>query len=279
MICASQIENVNANRDSELQNAALHRRLKKEAGNPKYPGTKNTYHLVTAPNKDSDSTCVGALLNDKHAVLGGTEGQLANNTSMSKFGFRQVLETRNNAAIGSDGNQLKPVSRHDKHNMYCQNKNRSAYLDFRSTHPPHRWQLILHQQMVRLVIEAPLANDQVRTSVLNLTDHLLELVPLVVLQLLVLLDGGDVELVLGFRLGGLERAGEDGNLGVEDFALHLRMRDVLIDDHTMNKDGVVHGAAHLAIDLDEFEVDLFAFEVGDGEDCIDCKLGELGMGF
>jgi hypothetical protein len=47
-----------------------------------------------------------------------------------------------------------------------------------------------------------------------LLHHLRELLGFVRAQDLVVLDGGDVELVLGLRLGGFERAGEDRQLHI-----------------------------------------------------------------
>ena len=45
-------------------------------------------------------------------------------------------------------------------------------------------------------------------------DHLLKLLLLILLQRSVVLHTGHVQLVLGLRLGGLKRAGQDGNLCV-----------------------------------------------------------------
>ena len=50
--------------------------------------------------------------------------------------------------------------------------------------------------------------------IVYLLDHLLEGLPLVLLELLVILDAGHVELVLGLGLGGLKRTGQDGNVHV-----------------------------------------------------------------
>ena len=49
---------------------------------------------------------------------------------------------------------------------------------------------------------------------LNLTNHLVELFDLVLAEVSVVLDVGDVQLVLGLGLRGLERASQDGQLDV-----------------------------------------------------------------
>ena len=49
---------------------------------------------------------------------------------------------------------------------------------------------------------------------INLLDHFFKLLLLVFPQVLVVFDRGDIELMLSFRLGRLERAGEDGDFDV-----------------------------------------------------------------
>lgn len=48
----------------------------------------------------------------------------------------------------------------------------------------------------------------------DLIDHLLELLLLILLKSFVVLHRGHVKLMLGLRLGGLKRTGQDGNLCV-----------------------------------------------------------------
>ena len=61
--------------------------------------------------------------------------------------------------------------------------------------------------MVRFVVEAPLADDDVGAGVLDLLDHLGEFGVLVLLQFFEFRDAGDVEFVLRFWFGGFEGAG------------------------------------------------------------------------
>ena len=190
----------------------------------------------------------------------------------------------------------------------------------------------------------------------NLFDHLCELLLFVLSQLLVVLDGGDVQLVLGLGLGWFKWAGEDCQLDVFElerrvlrvFRLrqseydflhslltahlygtpstasstssilsycasqrgtfqhflnhdlchkrrvdrinntnfqpltllvtaclpthlfgHLRVREVFVDDDAFDEHRVLQLSADFALDLDQFEVDVFSVHVSDGQDGVD----------
>lgn len=132
--------------------------------------------------------------------------------------------------------------------------------------------------MVGLVVETPLANGKVGTGVLDLLDHLDELVLFVVLQLLELLNAGDVELVLRLGLWGLECARQDGDLGVSHLRRHLGVGEVLVDNDTLDEEGILKRASNLAVNLDQLEIDIFSLEVGNGEDSVDGDVGKLFVG-
>lgn len=89
-----------------------------------------------------------------------------------------------------------------------------THFDFRSADPSDSRQSFLQEHMIGLVVEAPLTDGQRSSGVLDLVDHLGELFSLVIPQRLVVLDRGDIELVLGFWLGRLERTGQDGQFDV-----------------------------------------------------------------
>ena len=133
--------------------------------------------------------------------------------------------------------------------------------------------------MVGLVVEAPLADDEVRARVLHLLDHVLELFRLVRLQLLVLLDRGDVELVLRLGPWRFERARQDRDPRVRERARHLRVRHVLVKQDSLNQGCVFQRASDFAGDLDEVKRDVFAFEVRDREHGVDRDLGEQAVRF
>ena len=84
--------------------------------------------------------------------------------------------------------------------------------------------------------------------------------------------------MLRLGLGGLEGAGQDGDLGIPDLGGHLGVGEVLVHDDTLDQDAVLQGAANLAVHLDQFEVDVFPLEIGDGEDGVDGDVGELVVG-
>ena len=66
----------------------------------------NTNHLVASTDKDSDSSCVSALLDHKHLIPGSTESELTDDTSMTELLGCQVLKSRDDATIGSNGDKL-----------------------------------------------------------------------------------------------------------------------------------------------------------------------------
>lgn len=71
--------------------------------------------------------------------------------------------------------------------------------------------------MVGLVVEAPLADGQRGSGLLDLGHHLVELLGLVLPQVPVVLNASHVQLMLGLRLRGLERASQDSDLDVAEF--------------------------------------------------------------
>lgn len=213
------------------------------------------YHLVATTDKDRNSPCVGALLDDQHLLACRTECHLPNHAGSSQLLGLEVLESWDDAAVGCNSNQL----------------------DLGTSNPPNGGKLVLKQQVVGLIVETPLADNKVRTSILELLDHLDELFPLVVLHLLEFLDAGDVEFVLGLRLRWLKGACENRHLCIPDLRRHLRVGEVFVDDDTLNKEGVLERASNLAIDLDKLEVDIPPLKIGHGHDCINSNLGELIM--
>ena len=63
-----------------------------------------------------------------------------------------------------------------------------AHLDFWAANPPDGGQLLLEEQVVGLVVEAPLTDHEVRPISLHAIHHLLELLALVVPELAVILN-------------------------------------------------------------------------------------------
>lgn len=75
--------------------------------------------------------------------------------------------------------------------------------------------------MVRLVVEAPLTNDQVRARILHTPDHVQKLLLFITLELFELLDARDVEFMLRLGSRRLEWTGEDGDACIFQSTRHL----------------------------------------------------------
>lgn len=123
----------------------------------------------------------------------------------------------------------------------------------------------MHEQVVGLIIEAPLAEDDVSTGVLDLLDHIVEVVLFHLLELLVVFNGLDLDTVLGLGLWGLEGAGQNANLSVFDLLLHGRVGEVLVNNDTFNELGVLDSTTALGDDLNQVEVDILTVKVSDVE--------------
>ena len=110
-----------------------------------------------------------------------------------------------------------------------------------------------------------------------LLDHLQELFFFILSQLLILLHTLDIKLVLGLGPRWLEWTSEDSNLGISNDVGHLRMREILIDNNTLDEGCIFERTSDFTIDLDELEIDVFTGKVGDGEDSIDGDISKFVM--
>ena len=133
--------------------------------------------------------------------------------------------------------------------------------------------------MVRFVVESPLADDQISTRVFNSLDHIRKLLLFVLPQLVVLLNAGDVELMLRLRAGRLKWTSEDGQFGILDSARHLGVRHVLVQEHALDEGRVVERATDFAVDFDQIEGDVFALHIRHLEHCVHGNLCEFFMCF
>uniref|UniRef100_A0A182J9C2 Uncharacterized protein n=1 Tax=Anopheles atroparvus TaxID=41427 RepID=A0A182J9C2_ANOAO len=176
-------------------------------------------HLVAAADEHGNGAGVLAVLDHQHLVLGRAKAQLPHESRRTEFIGGQFFEPRHDAPTGGDCNQF----------------------DFRSANPANGRELLLQEQMVRLVIETPLADGQSCPGILHLLDHQQELLLLVLPQLAVVVGGRDIELMLRLRLRWLERAGEDGQLDVLEHRRHLRV------GHRQH--GIDRDLGHLAVAL------------------------------
>lgn len=151
----------------------------------------------------------------------------------------------------------------------------ATYLDLGSANPPYSWQLVLHQQMIRFVIEAPLAYHQVGTRVLYHLDHVLELFFFVISEFLVLFDRRDVQLVLRLWAWRLKRASEYREAGISDRRGHLWVRHVLVNEHALDEGGVSQRATDFSVHLDEVKGNVTTFNICNRQYCIHGNLRKL----
>ena len=111
-----------------------------------------------------------------------------------------------------------------------------------------------------------------------LLDHLQELFFFVLSQLLVLLHTLNIKLVLGLGPRWLEWTSKNSNLGISNDVGHLRVREILVDNNTLDEGCIFERTSDFTIDLDELEIDVFTGKVGDSEDGVDGNIGELVVG-
>ena len=137
----------------------------------------------------------------------------------------------------------------------------------------------MHEQVVGLVVKAPLAEDDVGAGVLDSLDHVDEVVLLHLLEFIVVFGVFDLNAVLGLGLWWLEGASQDANFGILDFLLHRWMREILVNHDTFDELRILNSTAGLCDDLDKVEVNILSFQVSDVEHGLDCKVGKVVLAF
>jgi hypothetical protein len=117
--------------------------------------------------------------------------------------------------------------------------------------------------MVRFIVKAPLANDQICARVLHTLNHVQEFLLLVILKLFELFNACDIELVFCLGSRWLEWTRENGDARIFYLARHLRMGHVFVYEHALDELRVRERTADFAIDFDEVKQDVFAFQISD----------------
>ena len=56
------------------------------------------------------------------------------------------------------------------------------------------------------------------------------------------------------------------------------MREILVDNNTLDEGCIFERTSDFTIDFDELEIDVFTGKVGDSEDGVDGNIGELVVG-
>jgi hypothetical protein len=64
------------------------------------------HHFVTPTDEDGHGACVGTLLNDHHLVPRRSKSDFPDDSRLPQLLWCQILKPRNDATLGSNGNQL-----------------------------------------------------------------------------------------------------------------------------------------------------------------------------
>lgn len=210
-------------------------------------------HLGASSDEDGDGLGLFALFDDEHSFVAGSELNFSDGSGLSEFIGGDFFESGDDSGSGGDGDEF----------------------NVGSGDPSDGGEFVLEEEMVGLIIEAPLAHDDIGSGLLASSDLVLEVLLFLGVEFVVIFGAGDVEVVFGFGFGGFEGAGENKDFGILDLFSHLWVGDVLVHEDSVDESGVLETASGFSGDFDEVKVDIFSFEVGDGEDGIDGDSGKF----
>mmetsp|Transcript_85084 Transcript_85084/g.150453 ORF Transcript_85084/g.150453 Transcript_85084/m.150453 type:complete len:393 (-) Transcript_85084:374-1552(-) len=211
------------------------------------------HHLVSTTDKHRHSLGFTTLLDHKHLLFGSSKSHLLHDTSLAQFVGRELFESGNDPSTCCDGNELQ----------------------LNASNPPHGRQFVLKEQVIGLIVKAPLADDHVGTAVLDALDLVPEVLLLVLIEPLVVCARSDVELVLCLWLRRLKRAAEDSHLGIFYNLWHLRMAEVLVHHDAVDQACLLKFATHFAFHLDHVKIGVRSVHVCHRKNSINANLGEL----
>ena len=217
------------------------------------PLSLGKHELVTTPDEEGNAWLVRSALDQKHVLAARAERNLADLLSLSKLLSLDILKPLDDPCTGCDGKLLNIATKN----------------------PTNGWKVPHVEEVVSLIIEAPLAHDGGSASLLKGIDLVNEVLLFLLVELLVFLSSSDGDLVLGLWLGWLEWAGQNGNLSVLNNPWHLAVAPGLVDNETVEELGIFEAATDLADEFDTLEVDVLALEIGNAEDSLDGHAGEL----
>ncbi len=103
--------------------------------------------------------------------------------------------------------------------------------------------------MVAFVIETPLADNDIGTRVFASFNFIDEVLLLCVIESSIISGVCNIDVVFGAWFRRLKWAIEDKDLGILNLFDHLRMREILIDDDSINQLSVFDASASLTGDL------------------------------
>ena len=209
---------------------------------------ETTFGLVansarTATNHHSDGLGELAVLNQDNLVTSCAKDHLLDLARLSELFGGDLFEARDDACASSNGEEF----------------------DLDSANPANGREFVLHEQVVGLVVETPLAENAVCARVFDALDHINEVVLLHLLQLFVVSGRLDFKTVLRFRLWGLEGTGQNADLGVLNAGGHLRVGKLLVNDDALNELRVFDAATSFGHNLDQIEVHVTTLQISDVE--------------
>ena len=126
--------------------------------------------------------------------------------------------------------------------------------------------------MIGLILKSPLAESDIALIVLEVSNHISEVLLLQFVQFLEAFSRGDVDVVLSLRLWCFEGTSEDGDSSIDDFLGHLRVREVLVNQDAFDELGVFNTASSFLLDLDQVQIDILSLQVSDCKHCLHCDL-------
>mmetsp|Transcript_12974 Transcript_12974/g.25882 ORF Transcript_12974/g.25882 Transcript_12974/m.25882 type:complete len:424 (-) Transcript_12974:549-1820(-) len=210
-------------------------------------------HLVRAAHENRHGLAVLAVLHKQHLVLGRPERHLAHAPRSPELLRCELGKPRHDARAARDGKQL----------------------DFHAADPAHCRKLTLHEQMVCLIIEPPLAYSERAPDVLDLFHHVDKVLLLLLVQRLVFLHRVDRDIVLCFRFWRLKGTCQDADFRVLNVLFHPRVADVFVKHNAVHQLRILHLPARLALHLDKIQVHVLPLEIRHRKDRFDGNIRHL----
>ena len=116
--------------------------------------------------------------------------------------------------------------------------------------------------MIGLIFESPLAEGNIASIFLEVTDHVSEIFLFKFVEFMETLSTCDINIMFCFWFWGLEGTGEDGNFSIMNLFGHLWMREVFVDEDTFYELSIFNTSSCFLLNFDELEIDIFSLEIG-----------------
>lgn len=129
--------------------------------------------------------------------------------------------------------------------------------------------------MVGFVIESPLAQNNISSTLFNFLYHIYKVLLFFVGQFLIILCIGNVKVVLSFWLWWFKRTSQNCNLSIGDTFFHLRMREFFVNENSLNQLSLLQTSSWLTNNFDEVEIDIFSFHISYTQNCINSNFSQV----